>query len=76
MNITVTHKLAKRLIEANGEAVSGQQLAEEFGISRTAIWKHIKELEEKGYAIESVKKKGYRIVSIPDTLEPLAFKQD
>lgn len=74
MNITITHKLAKRLIEANGEAVSGQQLAEEFGISRTAIWKHIKELEEKGYAIESVKKKGYRIVSIPDTLEPLAIQ--
>lgn len=74
MNITVTHKLAKRLIESNGEAVSGQQLAEEFGISRTAIWKHIKELEEKGYAIESVKKKGYRIVSIPDTLEPLAIQ--
>lgn len=74
MNITVTHKLAKRLIESNGEAVSGQQLAEEFGISRTAIWKHIKELEEKGYAIESVKKKGYRIVSIPDTLESLAIQ--
>lgn len=74
MNITVTHKLAKRLIESNGEAVSGQQLAEEFGISRTAIWKHIKELEEKGYAIESVKKKGYRIVSIPDTLEPLTIQ--
>src|SRR5690606_12625679 len=32
------------------------------------------ELEEKGYAIESVKKKGYRIVSIPDTLEPLAIQ--
>ncbi|TWT07643.1 biotin--[acetyl-CoA-carboxylase] ligase [Planococcus sp. CPCC 101016] len=74
MNITVTHKLAKRLIESNGEAVSGQQLADEFGISRTAIWKHIKELEEKGYGIESVKKKGYRIVSIPDTLEPLAIQ--
>lgn len=74
MNITVTHKLAKRLIESNGEAVSGQQLADEFGISRTAIWKHIKELEEKGYDIESIKKKGYRIVSIPDTLEPLAIQ--
>lgn len=74
MNITVTHKLVKRLIESNGEAVSGQQLADEFGVSRTAIWKHMKELEEKGYEIESVKKKGYRIVSIPDTLEPLAIQ--
>ncbi|MBT2569515.1 biotin--[acetyl-CoA-carboxylase] ligase [Planococcus sp. ISL-110] len=74
MNITVTHKLAKRLIESRGEAVSGQQLADEFGISRTAIWKHIKELEAKGYVIGSVKKKGYRIVSMPDTLEPLAIQ--
>lgn len=70
MNITVTHKLAQRLIEANGEAVSGQQLADEFGISRTAVWKHIKALEEQGYGITSVKKKGYCIVNTPDTLEP------
>ncbi len=74
MNITVTHKIAKRLMESNGEAVSGQQLADEFGISRTAIWKHMKELEEKGYEIESVKKKGYRIVTIPDTLEPITIQ--
>ncbi|MFP3514544.1 HTH domain-containing protein, partial [Peribacillus sp. SIMBA_075] len=40
MNITVTHKLATRLLEAGEQPVSGQQLAEEFGVSRTAIWKH------------------------------------
>ncbi|ANU10685.1 biotin--[acetyl-CoA-carboxylase] ligase [Planococcus antarcticus DSM 14505] len=74
MNIAVTHKLAKRLIESQSQAISGQQLADEFGISRTAIWKHIKELEEKGYTIESIKKKGYRIVAIPDTLEPLGIQ--
>lgn len=70
MNITVTHKLAGRLIEAKGTAVSGQQLADEFGISRTAVWKHIKELEERGYEIASVKKKGYSLISQPDTLDP------
>ncbi|MGI2327045.1 biotin--[acetyl-CoA-carboxylase] ligase [Planococcus sp. YIM B11945] len=74
MNITVTHKLAKRLIEAQGTAISGQQLAEEFGVSRTAIWKHIKELEEQGYEIESVKKRGYSLKQMPDTLEPLAIQ--
>lgn len=74
MNITVTHKLAKRLIEAGGEAVSGQQLADEFGISRTSVWKHIKDLEENGYEIVSVKKKGYSLVAIPDTLEPIAIQ--
>jgi BirA family biotin operon repressor/biotin-[acetyl-CoA-carboxylase] ligase len=74
MNITVTHKLAGRLIEAKGTAVSGQQLADEFGISRTAVWKHIKELEEQGYEIASVKKKGYSLISQPDTLEPAGLQ--
>lgn len=74
MNIKVTNDLAKRLIEAKGEAVSGQQLAEEFGISRTAIWKHIKNLEEQGYVIQSVKKKGYSLVQSPDSLQPLGIQ--
>lgn len=74
MNITVTHRLAQRLIEAGGEAISGQQLADGFGISRTAVWKHIKELEEKGYLIESVRKKGYRLVKLPDSLEAVAIQ--
>lgn len=74
MNINVTHKLAERLIKAGGEAVSGQQLADEFGLSRTAIWKHIKELEEQGYEIASIRKKGYCLVKLPDTLEPLLIQ--
>ncbi|MBT2582064.1 biotin--[acetyl-CoA-carboxylase] ligase [Planococcus sp. ISL-109] len=74
MNITVTHKLAKRLLEAGEEPVSGQQLAEEFGISRTAIWKHMKELEEMGYEIDSVRKKGYRVKKSPDNLEAFSVQ--
>ena len=74
MNITITNKLAERLIEANGQPISGQQLADEFGISRTAIWKHIKELEEQGYGIESIKRKGYCLTGMPDTLEATAIR--
>lgn len=74
MNINVTHKLAERLIKADGEAVSGQQLADEFGISRTSVWKHIKDLEENGYKIVSVKKKGYSLAAMPDTLEPIVIQ--
>ncbi|RNF40484.1 biotin--[acetyl-CoA-carboxylase] ligase [Planococcus salinus] len=74
MNTTMTHRLAQRLIEAGGEVISGQELADEFGISRTAVWKHIKGLEEKGYSIESVRKKGYRLVQLPDSLEPVAIQ--
>ena len=29
--------------------ISGEELSEIFGVSRTAIWKHINALKEEGY---------------------------
>lgn len=55
---------------ANGEPISGQLLAEQFGISRTAIWKHLQSLQEEGYTFNSIKKKGYVLTSIPDRVDP------
>ena len=46
--------------------VSGEYIAEHLGVSRTAVWKQIKSLQNLGYEIESVKNKGYRLVSRPD----------
>ena len=40
--------------------VSGQELCEKFGVSRTAVWKAINQLKEAGYEIEAVQNKGYR----------------
>ena len=34
--------------------ISGQQLCEAFGVSRTAVWKAINQLKEEGYVIDSV----------------------
>ena len=48
--------------------VSGQELCEKFGVSRTAIWKAINQLKQAGYEIEAVQNKGYHIVSSPDIL--------
>ncbi len=48
--------------------ISGEKLSERFGISRAAIWKHIKALREDGYKIESISKKGYKLNSEPDIL--------
>lgn len=59
-------ELLKRLFAAQGEPVSGQDIADEFGLSRTAIWKYIKELEEQGYEIGSQRKKGYYLIEAPD----------
>ena len=41
--------------------VSGQELCEKFGVSRTAVWKAINQLKEAGYEIEAVQNKGYQM---------------
>ncbi len=48
--------------------VSGQDLCEKFGVSRTAIWKAVNQLKQAGYEIEAVQNRGYHIVSTPDIL--------
>ncbi len=48
--------------------VSGQELAETLNISRTAVWKAVKSLEEDGHRILAVTNKGYRLDSDSDLL--------
>jgi BirA family biotin operon repressor/biotin-[acetyl-CoA-carboxylase] ligase len=50
--------------------VSGAELASAMGVSRTAVWKHVKSLEQEGYGIEAVPSKGYRLLSAPDLIVP------
>lgn len=54
------------LLRTSKDYVSGQQLCQEFGVSRTAVWKVINQLKEEGYEIEAVTRKGYRLLSCPD----------
>ena len=44
--------------------LSGQQLCEALGISRTAVWKIVGRLKQEGYPIEAVTNKGYRLLSV------------
>lgn len=55
-----------KVLRDSEDYVSGQQLCDELGVSRTAIWKAIKQLRLKGYVIDAVKNKGYKLVSAPD----------
>lgn len=64
-------KILQILREKQGETegyVSGQELCEIFGVSRTAVWKAIKQLKESGYEIEAVQNKGYCLKAVPDIL--------
>ena len=57
-----------KILREAGEYVSGQQLCEHFGVSRTAVWKVIRQLKEEGYEIEAVKNRGYRMGETPDVM--------
>ncbi|MBQ3464119.1 MAG: biotin--[Clostridia bacterium] len=48
--------------------VSGEDISNKTGISRAAVWKHIKSLKNMGYEIDSVTNRGYRLVSSPDLI--------
>ena len=53
-------KILARLSDAD-DFVSGQELCNEFGVSRTAVWKAVNRLKKEGYDIESVTNRGYRL---------------
>jgi len=46
--------------------VSGELLANNLKISRTAVWKYIKKLTNLGYEIDSSRKKGYRLIKLSE----------
>lgn len=56
------------LLRNSGEYLSGQEICERFGVSRTAVWKAVKQLKEEGYRIEAVQNKGYRLIDSLDVL--------
>ena len=46
--------------------VSGQGISEELGLSRVAIWKHVKTLQAQGCRIDACRHRGYRLIGVPD----------
>lgn len=54
--------------------ISGQELCERFGVSRTAVWKGINQLKNEGYQIEAVQNKGYRLCGYPDSISKIELE--
>jgi len=55
---------------ADGAFHSGQELADLLGISRTAVWKQLRKLEELGVEVEVSKSRGYRLPGGIELLDP------
>ncbi|MWC28501.1 biotin--[acetyl-CoA-carboxylase] ligase [Paenibacillus sp. MMS18-CY102] len=62
------HTLLELLEQEQGNYLSGETISKAMNVSRTAVWKQIRKLEERGYVIEASRKLGYRLVSKPDNL--------
>ena len=58
-------------LKANQDTwVSGETISNKTEVSRSAIWKHIRQLRKEGYILDSSPKKGYRLLQAPDLLLP------
>ncbi|HOQ06343.1 MAG TPA: biotin--[acetyl-CoA-carboxylase] ligase [Clostridiales bacterium] len=64
------YEILKLLKEAGSDYVTGVDIGTRFGISRSAVWKHINELRSEGYEIESAPNLGYRLLSGSGRLNP------
>ena len=65
----MTKELVLALLRERPDAfVSGASLAEQLGVSRTAVWKAIRLLKADGWDIEAVTNQGYRLLSGSDVL--------
>jgi BirA family biotin operon repressor/biotin-[acetyl-CoA-carboxylase] ligase len=70
MMLTRRVAVARALALAGARGISGEALAQELGVSRVAVAKHIAALRASGYTIASVHGSGYRLERAPDACLP------
>jgi BirA family biotin operon repressor/biotin-[acetyl-CoA-carboxylase] ligase len=62
--------IIRRLLQAGEAFVSGNELGTELAMSRVSIWTHLERLKRQGFAFEAVRRRGYRLVTVPESLNP------
>ena len=60
--MSVADKVLELLENAN-HSFSGEEMAQQLGITRNSVWKAVGKLKEQGYEIEAATNRGYRLVS-------------
>lgn len=67
-----TYQKIYLLLKEKDDYISGEDLAQELGISRTSIWKAIRQLEAHGLTIEAARNRGYKLAEgdllLPDLI--------
>lgn len=62
------------LLKRAKDFISGEELSELLGVSRTAIWKRIDSIKKEGFEIEASTKKGYRLIGTDDPYGRIAIQ--
>ena len=63
------------ILESNRDIyTSGEEMARQCSVSRNAVWKAIKDLREKGYDIEAVSNKGYKLNKTTDIISAAGIR--
>lgn len=57
-----------KLLKERDEYVSGQEICDRLQVSRTAVWKIMKQLQSEGYEIQAVRNRGYRLLEVADVM--------
>lgn len=68
------HEKIVEILSQTEEYISGQELSAELGVSRQAVWKAINALKVQGYVIDSITRKGYKLLAYPEHLNTYAVK--
>jgi BirA family biotin operon repressor/biotin-[acetyl-CoA-carboxylase] ligase len=64
-----------KFLRSSDDFVSGETISAKTGISRVAVWKHIKDLQKKGYDIDASPSHGYKLGDDGDFLYPWEFDE-
>lgn len=73
MDLSLREAILQLFTKADGY-LSGEELSQRLGCSRTAVWKHINELRQLGYTFTARQRKGYLLTERPDILIPEEIK--
>ncbi len=66
--ISSKHRVLYQILKVNEGYISGQEIAEKLGISRTAVNKAVTAIKAEGYRIDAVNRMGYRIRENPNRI--------
>ncbi|MBX5437246.1 MAG: biotin--[acetyl-CoA-carboxylase] ligase [Alicyclobacillaceae bacterium] len=73
---SLTNQIVDIFVQREGDFVSGSELSRLTGVTRTAVWKHVRTLEDLGFRFESRHGVGYRLAASPDVvLMPLLARR-